>query len=79
MFVDVTPDWGLDDNLVGYHYVGRSPKAAGIKTIEPLYREMLGLEQSQQVGANLKEASIELLMKKLAASDTTYDEFVLSL
>ncbi|MES9856683.1 MAG: PAS domain-containing protein [Sedimenticola sp.] len=77
--VNVTPDLGLDDRLLGYHYVGRKPSASAVKAIEPLYREMLDAEQKKQQAGDAEMASIELLMKRLAESKTTYDEFVLSL
>ncbi|MES9898614.1 MAG: PAS domain-containing protein [Sedimenticola sp.] len=78
-FTSITPDWGTDDELLGYHYVGRKVNASALKVIEPLYREMLGLERAQQLEKDAERVSIELLKKRLTASSTSYDEFVLSL
>ncbi|MEJ1297141.1 MAG: hypothetical protein RNU03_07385 [Candidatus Sedimenticola sp. (ex Thyasira tokunagai)] len=59
--------------------VGRKVNASALKVIEPLYREMLGLERAQQLEKDAERVSIELLKKRLTASSTSYDEFVLSL
>ena len=54
------------------------PRRQAIAVIEPIYREMLAIEQS--VGpAKAPDASVAFLLDKLKSMGTTYDQFILSL
>lgn len=78
VFANVTPDYDRDGKLSGYYSVRRKPTASAIATIEPLYREMLAIEQ--QAGSKEgPDRSIAYLQEKLADLNIGYEEFVLSL
>ena len=78
VFAHVTPDVNSQGELQGYFSVRRKPPRAAIETIEPIYREMLELEQ--RVGpAQACDASEQLLQDKLAAMGVSYEQLVLSL
>lgn len=78
VFANVTPDYDRDGQLKGYYSVRRKPKASAIAAVEPLYREMLNIEQraGSKDGPN---QSIRYLQDKLAELNTGYEEFVLGL
>ncbi len=78
VFANVTPDYDHEGRLKGYFSVRRKPRASAVAAIEPIYREMLAVEQASgsKDGPN---ASIRLLQEKLQALDTSYEAFILSL
>ena len=78
VFANVTPDYDRNGQLKGYFSVRRKPKQSAIDVVEPLYREMLAVEQ-RGGSKNGPDASIRLLQQKLQALDTSYEKFVLSL
>jgi len=78
VFANITPDYDRDGKLKGYFSVRRKPKASAIAAMEPIYREMLEIEQ--RAGAkDGPNQSIAHLQSKLKALNTTYEEFVLGL
>lgn len=78
VFANITPDWNLNDDVVGYYSVRRKPKRSALEVITPIYREMLALEQ-RLPPAEAPDASIQLLQDKLKGLKLSYEEFVLSL
>ena len=78
VFANVTPDYDRNGQLKGYFSVRRKPKPSAIAAIEPVYREMLEVEQ-RSGSKNGPDESIQLLQQKLQQLDTSYEQFVLSL
>lgn len=78
VFANVTPDLDSNGNITGYFSVRRKPNEAAIAVVEPIYREMIEVEQ-QRGAKDGPDASIQLLVSKLEALNTTYEQFVLSI
>ena len=74
VFANVTPSFGLDGNVVGYHSARRCPSSSALNVIKPLYTELLRLEKS----AGMK-ASETYLLELLKDKGVEYDEFILSI
>jgi len=73
----VTPSFGLDGSIVGYHSTRRVPNPKTVRdTIIPLYRELSAIETSHSSRKEGLEASYEKLLSILAEKDLGYDEFV---
>jgi len=71
----VTPSYDHQKNLIEYFSVRRKPDTSVIKNvIEPLYRELLSLENKGGVNASLAHLN-GLLQKK----GMTYEQFIFSL
>ncbi len=70
----VTPSYGSNNRILNYHSVRRKPKKEAVKTLEPIYSQMLSIEKSSSV-----EASSVYLKELLQSKGTSYDEFVFSL
>jgi len=78
VLANVTADIDANGQVVGYYSVRRKPTAAAIKTITPLYREMIEIEAS--AGAKLgPERSIEHLMQFCQAQGMSYEELIWTL
>ncbi len=76
VFANVTPSYDDNNNMIGYYSVRRKPLADIIDVIEPLYKEMLAVEENAGT-KNAIAAATQLLLDKLQGID--YDQFVLSL
>lgn len=74
VFANVTPSVDVRGNVIGYYSVRRKPKDKAMKTIEPIYEDLLKSEK--QGGVN---ASKELLEKLLKSQGVSYDEFIINL
>ncbi len=76
----VTPSYGADGQISGYHSNRRVAKPAVVETvIAPLYAELRAIEEKH---ANRKEgmhAAYAALNDKLTAKGTDYDRFIFSL
>lgn len=78
VFANVTPDYDRNGQLKGYFSVRRKPRASAIAVVEPIYQEMLTVEQ-RSGSKNGPDESIRLLQQKLQSLDISYEQFVLSL
>jgi PAS domain S-box-containing protein len=78
VFANVTPVVDINGTIVGYYSVRRKPKQEAIRSIEPLYREMLQTEQRTS-SKEAPAASLGLTAQKLQDMGIEYDEFVLTL
>lgn len=74
VFANVTASFNEAGNIVGYHSIRRKPTAAAMQIIEPLYKELLRIEESSGVSA-----AKEHLNKLLQEKGVDYDEFILSI
>lgn len=78
VFANVTPDYDRNGQLMGYYSVRRPPGRAAIAAIEPVYREMLRIEQEAGPSA-APERSLQHLQTLLDENQVAYEEFVLNL
>lgn len=76
VFANVTPDFDVRNEIVGYFSVRRAPKPSAVAMIETLYRDMLAAERKAGPAWAIA-AGTEILTDTLKS--TSYEEFVLSL
>jgi PAS domain S-box-containing protein len=75
----VTPTFGPEGEIIGYHSNRRKPEAKALAEIIPFYR---GLREQEERHANRKDGmqrAHEQLLSNLSAKGVGYDEFVLAL
>ncbi|HLO78644.1 MAG TPA: PAS domain-containing protein [Magnetospirillum sp.] len=72
----VTPNFGGDGQIVGYHSNRRSPRREALAKIQPLYRTLLDAEQKAADSKIGLETSYKLLMNLLAREGKSYGEFI---
>jgi PAS domain S-box-containing protein len=75
----VTPSYGADGKLIGYHSNRRSPSRAAVERVEPVYAQLVAVERAQPSGKAALEASGVLLEQLLAERGETYEDFVWSI
>jgi PAS domain S-box-containing protein len=74
----VTPTLAPGGEIIGYHSSRRAPKRQALNIIEPLYRELLSIEQTQGSRAGM-EAAFAHLLAQAKQHGQQYDQFILSL
>jgi PAS domain S-box-containing protein len=73
----VTPTFGDNGQIVGYHSNRRVPSRAALSVIQPLYTQLLMEEQKYGVGNRAAvDASTKMLMDTLAGKGVSYDQFI---
>jgi PAS domain S-box-containing protein len=76
----VTPSFGPDGAIVGYHSNRRPPNRRVLsQIIEPLYAELLAIEESHTNRKQGLEASFARLQEVLKERGLPYDEFIATL
>lgn len=75
----VTPDLGVDGQVVGYHSNRRVPDRGAVTKIEPLYRSLLQIETGAADRKQGMEAAYGALIDQLKREGKSYAEFVLGL
>lgn len=75
VFAHVTPTFGADGQITGYHSNRRTPDRDAIGKIVPIYDALLKAESAKP---NRKDG-VALLEKTLQDAGVAYDEFVFSL
>jgi aerotaxis receptor len=78
VFANITPDYDLNQQLIGYHSVRRKPSDEGISAIIPIYQEMMSIE-AKSTTTNAPKASAEFLLEKFDKLGVTYPDFMLNL
>jgi len=74
----VTPDFGTDGNIVGYHSSRRVPRKDAVATIEPLYKQLLDIEAKHVSPKDGIHTSSDMLADILNSKGVRYDQFVLA-
>ena len=74
VFANITPDYDVNNKIIGYTSVRRMPPQSAIDAIVPIYKQMVNLERNGGM-----EASGKYLFDFLDANNVTYDELVISL
>ena len=75
----VTPTFGANGEIVGYHSNRRTPDRSAVAKIEPIYDALLKEENRHANGKDGLAAGVSLLERTLQAENLAYDEFVFSL
>ena len=78
VFAHVTPTFGPDGKVIGYHSNRRAPKAGQVDIVKPIYADLLAAENQYE---NRKEGMAragEALFDLLKSKGARYDEFVFS-
>ena len=77
VFAHVTPSFGADGKIAGYHSNRRAPAADIIKTtIVPLYAELLAAERGHVNGKDALAAGYQTLTDFVASQKVSYDELM---
>jgi len=75
----VTPDFGPDGQIVGYHSNRRVPSRAAVAKVQPLYQSLLKIEAAAADRKQGMEAAFAALVDQLKREGKPYAEFVLGL
>ncbi len=79
VFAHVTPNFGADGGIAGYHSSRRVPARAAVEAIRPLYDALLAEERRHDDRRRGLAASTAMLEAVLREKGMRYDRFVLSL
>ena len=80
VFAHVTPSRDAANEICGFHSNRRVPKRSAIEgTIEPLYRELVGIENAFTNAKAGLQASSARLNEIIAARGQKYDDFIFAL
>ncbi|MDJ0950517.1 MAG: PAS domain-containing protein [Alphaproteobacteria bacterium] len=75
----VTPSFDQDNNIVGYHSNRRCPTPEAIAKIEPIYQQLLEIENKNPDRKQGMEQAFQAMVDLLKENGVSYDEFVFSL
>jgi PAS domain S-box-containing protein len=78
VFANITPDFDSNGKVQGYYSVRRQPSEQAIRTVTPLYQEMLAIEKRSGAKEG-PDKSITYLKQFLKDNNTSYRDLVLSL
>jgi PAS domain S-box-containing protein len=79
VFAHVTPSFGPDGKIVGYHSNRRFPRPESIAKIDPMYQRLLEEEQRHSDRKVGMQAGYDLLVSLLQDQRVEYEEFVFSI
>lgn len=79
VFAHVTPTFGPDGKIVGYHSNRRYPDPSQIAKVRELYATLLAEERRHSSKAEAIRASRQLLESTATAFHRSYEEFVFSI
>ncbi len=79
VFAHVTATTNDEGEIVGYHSMRRSPSRDAVAKIEPIYQQLLDIENSHDNAKDGMTASFGTLVDLLDQNGVTYEEFVFSL
>ena len=78
VFAHVTPTFGPDGKITGYHSNRRRPDPAQVKTISALYKSLLEIENRSPDRKEGMERAYEHLGGILKSKGVSYEEFIFS-
>nr|CAM75033.1 PAS/PAC domain [Magnetospirillum gryphiswaldense MSR-1] len=79
VFAHVTPTFGADNTIIGFHSSRRAPIRKAVQTVTEVYRE---LKQEESKFGNPKDAAaagLDMLNRKFIGAGGTYEDLVFSL
>lgn len=74
VFANITPDYDTAGNIIGYTSVRRKPSSNAIKSVIPIYAQMIDIERTKGI-----DASTAHLVNFLEQNNVSYDNLMLSL
>lgn len=75
----VTPSYGANGEMVGFHSNRRVPDKSKIAKVEPVYAALLAEERRHADRANGLQSSFDVLVSTLQSTGKSYDEWVWTL
>lgn len=75
----VTPTFGPDGKIIGYHSNRRVPEQNGLSVIKDIYAKLLAEEKKHGNGKEGLAASSAMLADMLKTKGVSYDKFIFSL
>lgn len=79
VFAHVTPDFGPQGEIVGYHSNRRVPRREAIARVMPMYEKLVQEEQSHGDSKQGLDAASHTLTELLKREGKPYEQFVLNL
>lgn len=79
VFAHVTPSFGEDGSIIGFHSNRRAPDRKGVQNAQALYKVLLEEEQRHADRRKGMLSATELLQSMLADKNVEYDQFVFTL
>ena len=79
VFAHVTPTFGPDGKITGYHSNRRKPTPEQIRTVSALYKSLLDIEERSSDRKAGMEQAYEHLSAMLKSKGVSYEEFVFSI
>jgi PAS domain S-box-containing protein len=79
VFAHVTPSYGKDGKITGYHSNRRMPNREAIGAVEPIYANLKSIEDGAADRALGLKNSTAALVSFLKQRDVSYDELIFSL
>ncbi|WP_198374696.1 PAS domain-containing protein [Neoroseomonas rubea] len=79
VFAHVTPSFGPDGAVVGFHSNRRKPEPRQVASISALYRDLLAVEQREEDRKRGQQMGAAALAAMLAEKEMSYDRFAFAL
>ncbi|MFT6190057.1 MAG: PAS domain S-box-containing protein [Oleispira sp.] len=79
VFANVTPDYDINGEVIGYLSVRRKPSQKAIDTLGPIYKAMIDIESNSASKKTAPDESIAFLVQQLEDMKIDYQSFVLGL
>lgn len=79
VFAHVTPSFGADGSIIGYHSNRRAPSPKGVESAQALYQVLLDEERRHADRRKGMLSATELLQSLLTDKKQQYDEYIMSL
>jgi PAS domain S-box-containing protein len=79
VFAHVTPTFGPDGKVIGYHSNRRKPTPDQIRTVSALYKSLLDIEERSSDRKAGMEQAYEHLSAMLKSKGVSYEEFVFTI
>ena len=79
VFANVTPDYDINGEVIGYLSVRRKPSQKAIDTLVPIYKAMIDIESNSASKKTAPDESIAFLVQQLEDMKIDYQSFVLGL
>jgi len=79
VFANITPEYNENGKLSGYLSVRRTPPTSAIAVIQPIYEQMIKIEESATSKKVAEEKSLAFLHQQLDDLNVKYQDFVINL
>ena len=79
VWAHVTPTFGRNGEIIGYHSNRRVPERSSVDKAAALYRDLRALEEQHGNGSEAMAASLQAVLDLLDEAGVEYDEFAFSL